>query len=231
MNIDRVRDIFLEDWMNGEFVIDKNGSMVLEIMNASFIAEDDFLIRRPNMEYVKREIEWYKSLSLFVDEIPGKTPAIWTQVADKNGMINSNYGYLIWHEDNFLQYEKVKDELEKNPLSRRAIMIYTRPEIWYQYNKDGMSDFICTNTVQYFNRNDKLHAVVQMRSQDSTFGYCNDWYWQKYVLDQLAIDLGLSVGDLHWNVGSLHVYERDFWCFEFYLKNLRWPECDEKPNL
>jgi thymidylate synthase len=89
-------------------------------------------------------------------------------------------------------------------------MIYTRPSIWSDYNKQGMSDFICTNAVGYLIRDNKLHANVQMRSNDVVFGYKNDYYWQEYVLKKLAKDLDVEVGTIMWNVTSLHVYEKHF---------------------
>jgi thymidylate synthase len=150
-------------------------------------------------------------MSLSVNDIPGKTPAIWQQVADENGYINSNYGWAIWHEDNFSQYANVLKELRANSNSRRAVMIYTRPVMWYDYNFNGMSDFMCTNAVQYMIRDSQLVAIVQMRSNDVVFGYRNDYAWQKYVADQLTKDLGLDVEPkIIWHVGNLHVYERHF---------------------
>ena len=71
-----------------------------------------------------------------------------------------------------------------------------------------MSDFICTDSVQYFIRDGKLIAVVRMRSNDVVFGYKNDKAWEDYVHAQLASDLGVSVGSMIWHAGSLHVYEK-----------------------
>ncbi len=62
---------------------------------------------------------------------------------------------LIFSEDNVSQYQNVLQELGENPDSRRANMIYTRPHIWLDYYIDGMNDFICTNSVQYFIRDKK----------------------------------------------------------------------------
>jgi thymidylate synthase len=78
-----------------------------------------------------------------------------------------------------------------------------------------MSDFMCTNAVQYLIRDGKLHALVYMRSNDAVFGYKNDYAWQKYVLQQLLNDLNnnwmnLEEGNIYWNVASMHVYERHF---------------------
>ena len=91
-------------------------------------------------------------------------------------------------------------------------MIYNRPSIWDEYNHNNMSDFICTNAVTYYIRDDKLHAVVQMRSNDVIFGFKNDLAWQRYVLESLSCEtaLALQPGDIHWQVQNLHVYEKHF---------------------
>jgi thymidylate synthase len=183
---------------------------MIEIRSASFIADAPAIFGTPNQDYIDREIAWYESQSLNVNDIPGGPPAIWKQVADKNGFINSNYGWCIWSKENGSQYDKVLNELREQPNSRRAVMIYTRPTMWDDYDRDGMSDFMCTNAVQYLRRWGKLFAVVQMRSNDVVFGYKNDYAWQKHVLDKLAAELGDVPGDIYWNAGSLHVYERHF---------------------
>jgi len=73
-----------------------------------------------------------------------------------------------------------------------------------------MSDFMCTNAVQYLIRDDKLNAIVQMRSNDVVYGYRNDYAWQEHVLKNMAQSLKVDCGNIYWNVGSLHVYERHF---------------------
>lgn len=211
LKVEHIRDHFIEELKYGRFVTDKTGVKTIEMLGATFEANHPTIFGEVNDDYVERELAWYKSMSLSVNDIPGKTPAIWQQVADENGYINSNYGWAIWHEDNFSQYANVLKELRANSNSRRAVMIYTRPTMWYDYNFNGMSDFMCTNAVQYMIRDDQLVAVVQMRSNDVVFGYRNDYAWQKYVADMLTRDLGLDVEPkIIWHVGNLHVYERHF---------------------
>jgi thymidylate synthase len=207
----------LADELAGKrFVTDKSGVKTIEILNACFIADEEALFGTVNQEYVARELEWYRSMSLNVEDIPGGPPAIWKQVADKNGIINSNYGWCIYSEENGYQFTKVVEELSKSPLSRRAIMIYTRPSMHVEYNLNGMSDFMCTNTVQYYIRNGQLHASVYMRSNDAIFGYKNDYAWQRFVQQELLDAVNrkcntvYALGNLYWNVGSLHIYERHF---------------------
>jgi thymidylate synthase len=153
---------------------------------------------------------WYRSQSLYVQDIPGETPVIWKQVASSSGRINSNYGYLIFSEENHNQYENVMVELLKNRNSRRAVMIYNRPSMHRDYKDDGMSDFVCTYANTFLIRNDKLISHYLMRSNDCVFGYTADVHWSRYVQKMLAEDLDVEVGDIIWTATNLHTYERHF---------------------
>jgi thymidylate synthase len=194
------------------------GSKTIEILGANFIAYDDSIFGDVNWSYVNREEEWYESMSLSVNDFPGGAPPVWKAVACKDGLINSNYGWCINHPDNNSQLEKVIAELKKNPESRRAIIIYTRPSMWNDYNVNGRSDFMCTNAVQYLIRDNQCHAVVQMRSNDAIIGYRNDKAWQQHVLNRVASELKYVPGDIYWQVGSLHLYERDFYLVDHYVR-------------
>ena len=209
MNVNDIRELFKQKLANEEFVIDKTGVKTIEIVGSSFIADEKTIIGSLN-SYVDRELQWYMSQSLNVNDIPGGTPEIWKQVASKKGLINSNYGWCVFSKANGHQYNNVLHELACKPNSRRAIMIYTRPTMHYDYCVDGMSDFMCTNTVQYMIRDGKLTTLVNMRSNDIHVGFKNDKFWQDYVADNLCLDLGVHKGDMIWQAGSLHCYERDF---------------------
>jgi thymidylate synthase len=213
--VQNIKRIFQSLLREEKFVIDKSGVKTIEILNASFVANFPAIFGTVNEDYVKRELEWYNSMSRNVNDIPGGPPEIWKMVASPEGMINSNYGWCIYSEENGNQYMNVLAELVANPGSRRATMIYNRPSMHEDYDKDGMSDFMCTNAVQYLVRDNKLHALVYMRSNDAVFGYKNDYAWQRHVQEQLLKDVNnnwntLELGDIYWNVASMHVYERHF---------------------
>ena len=89
-------------------------------------------------------------------------------------------------------------------------MIYQRPSIQVEFQENGKNDFICTNAVTYYIRDEKLSCVVQMRSNDVVYGYKNDYAWQKAVLDDMAFMLKVFPGEIVWQVQNLHVYERHF---------------------
>lgn len=218
-----IRDIFITKYNNYEFRTIGNEvqqSNTIEIQNAHFIADDDWIIRKPNYEYAKQEIDWYLKQSRNVNDIPGGAPAMWKACADKDGMINSNYGWCIFSKENGSQYDNVLNKLEQDPHTREAIMIYNRPSMWQEYNKNGMHDFMCCQNQQYF-LNTRLgeiylDVIVNFRSNDAVFGYCNDYLWSKFVLEALADELSnrmlttINPGIIYWNAGSLHVYERHF---------------------
>jgi thymidylate synthase len=208
LTIDNIRQEFKDLLAAGTTVEDKTGVKVLEITPAWFLADQPAIFGTVNEDYVRRELAWYDSQSLNVKDIPGGAPEIWRQVADDMGRINSNYGWCIYSQENWRQYYSVLKELRTQPTSRRAVMIYTRPSMWHDYNKLGRSDFMCTNAVQYTIRNNLLHAHIQMRSNDAVFGYKNDYAWQAEVLRRLAADLEIETGNIYWCASSLHIYER-----------------------
>lgn len=208
--VNDVREWFKQIKESEEYIIDKSGCKMLEVTGATFIADETAIFGKVNEDYVNREIAWYQTMSRNVNDIPGGPPTEWVRCATPEGFINSNYGWMIWSKENGLQYDNVLRELREKPESRRAVMIYTRPTMWSDFNAGGMSDFVCTNTVQYLIRNGKLVAIVQMRSNDVVFGYRNDAAWQQFVHKKLASELGIEQGEMIWHAGSLHVYERHF---------------------
>lgn len=223
LTVKDIREYFLSELEKENFTEDKTGQQTVELIGASFIADEEAVFGKPVKSYVNAEIEWYNSQSTNINDIyrdDKPPPQAWVYSADKNGEINSNYGKLIYSPFYFSQYNNVLEELKNNPDGRRATMIYTRPSIWAEYNENGKSDFICTNAVTYYVRDLKLHAVVQMRSNDIVFGYKNDRAWQQHVLQRLCSDLNgdvtqtfspiLEPGNLYWQVQNLHLYSRHF---------------------
>ena len=192
----------------------------VEIQNANFICTRDYIIREPSYEYVQREIEWYKSQSLFVEDIPGKVPPIWVKCADHDGKINSNYGWCIWSNENGNQYKCCLRTLLADPQSRQAVMLYTRPSMQKDATENGRHDFMCTYAVQCFlnpaNDGYSLKYIVYMRSNDAVYGYNNDYQWHKFVQEMLADDYSKKAGvevtcePIEWNAASLHVYDKQF---------------------
>lgn len=248
MSIDDIRRMFARLFIDYKRLVNSRGANspsssldeftetgTLELTGVSFNADEPSILGIPDYDYICREIAWYDSASRRVSDMPAPVPPIWKMIADENGEVNSNYGRLVFHEDNDFQFQQVVKTLRNSPMSRQAVMIYTRPDI----HITAGSDFICTNVVQYLIREGRLHAVVQMRSNDAVFGYRNDYAWQRVVMTRLLRELKkgtlgpittataeilskLKMGTITWQVGSLHIYPRHYPLLEAAIETGNW---------
>lgn len=195
----------------------------LELLNASFIADSPSIFGVPDEGYIRRELDWYLSMDRRISRMAKPIPKIWLGIQDSRGLVNSNYGWCVFSEENGDQFSWAIAELKNHPNSRRAVMIYTRPSLHKEMTDYHGEDFICTNTVQMLIRGNALHMVVQMRSNDAVFGYKNDWPWHKYIQLRAINELNhryrpkgadplvpVTEGHIYWTAGSLHVYPRHF---------------------
>lgn len=230
MKTNDVLEIFKNKYKNNIFRTIGNAvqqSKTIEIQNVQFEVDKPWIVREPNEEYFQRELKWYQTESLNVNDIPDGAPKMWKSCATPDGYINSNYGWMIWSKDNCEQYKHCLQKLIEDPHTREACMIYNRPSMQEEYNKNGMHDFCCTYAVQCFLNEDNsgryhLKYIVYMRSNDAVFGFDNDALWHMHVQERLARDLFSNIPTLTgivgpiicdpivWNAGSLHVYERHF---------------------
>ncbi len=159
--------------------------------------------RNWNKKYAAAEWAWYLSGDPKISklgELYGSIPPIWKRMADKNGEVNSNYGYQ-WQRHNQLEY--IVNKLRENPDTRHAaISIYDAKE-----NNEYVHDTPCTYAVQFSIVNNKLCMSVYMRSNDIWYGFCNDQYQfaslQKMVADRLSINVGWYYHHAH----NMHLYK------------------------
>ena len=157
-----------------------------------------------NREYADAEWQWYLSGDRNINklgDIYGKIPPIWKRMADKDGNVNSNYGWQ-WKRNE--QLDNVIAMLESNPDTRQAaISIYDAKEI-----NDGhyQNDTPCTYAVQFTILNNKLNMAVVMRSNDLWFGFCNDQYCFASLQMLVAYELGIQCGEYYHYTHNLHLY-------------------------
>jgi len=223
-----ILNIFKDKYKNGDFRYINGNIKTVEIQNAHFICDKDWILREPNYEYARREIAWYDTMSLYIKDIPDKIPIIWQNVCDIDGKINSNYGWCIYSEENGSQYKNCLWNLIHDTSSRQGVMIYTRPSMHNDSKYNHMNDFMCTFATQCFLNNVEdgfnLKYIVYQRSSDAIYGFNNDHIWHKEVQKRLANDLEkefnkdkddyekihIHCTPIEFNCGSIHVYERHF---------------------
>ena len=153
--------------------------------------------------YAEAEWQWYLSgqnnISI-LGELYGKVPEIWKRMADKEGYVNSNYGWQWKRGD---QLDEVISLLKANPRTRQAaISIYDRKE-GYMYDNDTP----CTYAVQFTIVRQKLNMCVTMRSNDLWYGFCNDQYCFSKLQELVAIETGYPIGTYYHFAHNLHLYD------------------------
>jgi len=160
-------------------------------------------------DYAEAEWQWYLSGDRNIKklgELYGKVPEIWKRMADKDGNVNSNYGWqwkrlTDFNGDN--QLTKVISMLKENPKTRQAaISIYDGKEIGeYEF------DTPCTYAIQFtVGNNSHLNMCVTMRSNDLWYGFCNDQYCFSKLQELVAVETGYPVGTYYHFAHNLHLY-------------------------
>jgi len=196
-------------WQIPEYGVDFDNTKAL--FNVGFYIDNpmDNLIededRNWKWDYAEAEWQWYLSGDRNIKklgELYGKVPEIWKRMADRDGNVNSNYGWQ-WQRDN--QLDNVIAMLKTNPKTRQAaISIYDAKEINYGHYTH---DTPCTYAVQFTIQAQHLNMCVTMRSNDLWYGFCNDQYCFSKLQIKVADELELLVGDYYHFAHNLHLYD------------------------
>lgn len=193
-------------------VVNANGhvAQTLELLNVSlaFAPWHNTVCTLPERKFAARnavaEFLWYMSGDNKVDRIAKFMPN-WAKFANADGLVNSNYG-VYWQE----QMPGIIAELLRDNGSRRAVLsIYDGKKLG-QFDKDTP----CTETIQFMIRDNKLHMIVNMRSNDIWYGLTIDQFCfsmlHRLAYYELSADLpALELGTYFHNAASLHAYVSD----------------------
>ncbi|MGI9001650.1 MAG: thymidylate synthase [Pseudonocardia sp.] len=97
----------------------------------------------------------------------------------------------------------VRTLLGRDPDSRQGVVQI------YDAERDtlGYRDVPCTLGYRFFLREGRLHMHTTMRSQDLWLGFPYDIFTTTLIQELMAGWLGVSVGEYHHHVDSLHVYD------------------------
>jgi thymidylate synthase len=201
----------------GNFV-ESRGSNQKEVLFRSFSLDDPtdlqiaFPSRKFNVVYAITEWLWYLSKDSRVHNI-GKLAKIWDMIKSSGGTVESNYGIYLFNNipTKPSQWQWVISELTNDRDSRRATIPINEPHHKFMNNLD----IPCTQYIQFFIRDNKLHLGVNMRSNDIIFGLCNDIFtfcmFQQLMLNELRQHYdSLELGTYYHYAGSLHLYDKHY---------------------
>ena len=88
---EQIRNLFKSKLLNEEFSIDRTGQKTIEVIGASFHADEPTIFGKPSDEYINHEILWYRSHSCNINDIYSgerEPPKAWQLSANKYGEIN-----------------------------------------------------------------------------------------------------------------------------------------------
>ena len=167
--------------------------------------------RNFSLSYFVAESIWYMSGNNSTDWI-SRYASFWKTISDDGKTANSAYGSRMFKahpsiaNGEIIQWDYVRDELKRDPDSRRAVIHIRTPDD----SIHAVKDVPCTLALQFFIRNSSLHLHVNMRSSDIILGIAYDIPAFTLMQEILANELGIDVGEYCHTSNSLHCYERDF---------------------
>jgi thymidylate synthase len=181
-------------------------SMDLHPINDRF---SDFGPRKMNLDYAKFEAAWYIRGDRYETDTICDKAQMWTNIIDVDGGINSNYGQYIFGNEN--QFDWVVSQLSEDRDSRRAVMCLLNSG----HLRDSNPDVVCTYSIAFRIRDNKLNMSIHMRSWDAIWGMTNDVFCFSVIYEMVYAQLlrtipDLQVGNYHHAADSFHVYERHF---------------------
>lgn len=168
-----------------------------------------------NYQYLAGELNWYLDGD---PSVAGILPysKFWGNITNPdNKTINSNYGWLLFKKENMhggTQWQWAYNALVNDLATRQAIMYLGGPDYQFEENRD----FVCTSSIQFFVRANKLHMKVDQRSCDIFFGLPYDLPFFSLLQQNMLIllnhqfpGMNIELGELVHQIGSLHMYERN----------------------
>lgn len=166
-----------------------------------------------SLSYYISELLWYENGSLDVSFIANFSK-FWNKLKDDDNKVVSNYGWWIFCDTTPTgksQFENVVDVLKSDRLSRRAV-IHIKDRVNSELND---KDIPCTESLQFFIRQNELHMTTTMRSNDAVFGLPYDIFFftilQMFMLKELREEYPhLRLGAYTHFVKSMHIYEKDY---------------------
>jgi len=164
-----------------------------------------FKERRYNLNYFKSEMRWKLGANKYDTSIQ-EHAKMWAQVINPDGTYNSNYG-VYWFGQQ-MGIWKVVMELIRDRDSRKAII----PMLNDSHLSPQTVDTVCTESIGFRIRDNRLNCSVHMRSSDAIFGLATDipTFSFLYRLVMGLVDEVLLDGNIVMTLSSSHIYRRHY---------------------
>ncbi|MEJ2790421.1 MULTISPECIES: thymidylate synthase [unclassified Pseudoxanthomonas] len=173
------------------------------------------------------ELFWYLSRDTMLDFIEHYVPGgVYAKESDDNIRVRSGYGQRLFSLRDQNQLGNVIHLLSEKASSRRAVIqIFDAEDL-----SEPFKSVPCTNSIQFLVRENELHLVVSMRSNDAYLGLPHDVFCFTMLQEIVARTIGVELGTYHHFVGSLHLYEEQRDAAVRYLDE-RWQSKISMPEM
>jgi thymidylate synthase len=228
-----LRDVIL----NPDFEASPRGKAVKEKIHYQFTVENpssgpivtqDAARNEVIAKYTKAEFDVYAKGSTSVEDF-GRISKFWLNLGNPDGTVNSAYGHLIFFDRSCgnpefevgnpndttrfrTPWEWARLSLLSDKDTRQAVIkFHKRDHLWV-----GNKDMTCTVYGNFLIRENRLHLIVHMRSNDVVKGLVYDMPWFCYLIERMRQELSdngyrdLQVGSYTHVADSFHVYETDY---------------------
>ncbi|KAA3610497.1 MAG: thymidylate synthase [Calditrichaeota bacterium] len=152
------------------------------------------------------ELLWYLSKTNKLKQIEYYIPR-YKKFSDDGKIVYGAYGPRFFNMHNGInQIENIINILKTKPTTRQAVIqLFDAIDLVEKHK-----DVPCTSTLQFFIRNQKLHLITNMRSNDAFLGLPHDVFTFTMIQEIIASTLDYELGSYKHFVGSLHLYEKNF---------------------
>lgn len=223
----QVRGITIECNSYQDKILSGEDRFVKELMGVAYKIDKPTLARNKMIEYIfgKGE-ESRKIIKYCKQEIkdrcsgkplnPGNSYKIrsdmWNKFLLNGKKFSYQYAERLWRND---QFRNVIDTLKKDSGTRQAVLSVWNPDLDMIPSKTGGGNRIpCSLNYQFLIRNDHLHCIYSMRSNDFLGHHVIDLYCASGLMEYVVKELKdvypeLKIGSLTYLCGSLHAFHWD----------------------
>jgi len=158
------------------------------------------------------EFLWYMKHTKKIEMIKAYAPQY--EKFAEDGEAHGAYGWRLYENlsivKNTSQLVLLINHLRHTPDSRQAILtLWNADDLHYAVMKNH-KDLPCTLSLQFFIRNGYLHLITTMRSNDAWLGLPYDIFTFTCIQKLVSRALGLPCGVYTHQVGSMHLYEKNW---------------------
>lgn len=162
--------------------------------------------KRCHIRSIIYELLWFLKGDTNISFLKKNNISIWNNWANKKGNLGPIYGkqWRRWYKKDggFVdQISVIIDQLKNNPNSRRIIL-----SSWNVSELDQMALMPCHILAQFYVNKKKLSCQVYQRSCDVFLGLPFNIASYSILINILAQQCNLNLGELIWTGGDVHIY-------------------------